>query len=204
MAYVKVGPWVNGGAPPISAANLDHVETQYDEAVADLSANPHGPADHNDRTRTVFLPANEAYISAGTPNWADQKWAIVEGGANVDEPSLAFTMKVPDDFVSFGSIKAVWMCGAAAGNMYWLMNAAYAASGENCLIHTDTPAVGVTATGGGGIVNMQEPANPLTLANLTLGDYIGIMFHRNGAHASDTLNAVVNLFGILFTYIADQ
>jgi len=38
MAYVKVGPWVNAGIPPISAANLDTVETQYDEAKTDLDA----------------------------------------------------------------------------------------------------------------------------------------------------------------------
>ncbi len=37
MAYVKVGPWVNGGAPALSATNLDTIETQYDEAVADLA-----------------------------------------------------------------------------------------------------------------------------------------------------------------------
>ena len=36
MAYGKVGPWVNGGAPPISAANLDTIETQYELAVADI------------------------------------------------------------------------------------------------------------------------------------------------------------------------
>lgn len=28
--YSKVGPWVNGGAPAISAANLDILETQYE------------------------------------------------------------------------------------------------------------------------------------------------------------------------------
>ena len=35
MAYVKVGPWVNGAVPAINAANLDTMETQYDEAMAD-------------------------------------------------------------------------------------------------------------------------------------------------------------------------
>jgi len=33
-AYVKT-VWVNGGVPAISKANLDHLETQYDEAMAD-------------------------------------------------------------------------------------------------------------------------------------------------------------------------
>ena len=32
MVYVPVGPWVNGGAPPISAANLDHIETQHEQS----------------------------------------------------------------------------------------------------------------------------------------------------------------------------
>ena len=34
MSYEKVGPFQNGGAPPLSAENLDHMETQYDEAVS--------------------------------------------------------------------------------------------------------------------------------------------------------------------------
>ena len=34
MAYDKVGPFQNGGAPPLSAENLDHMETQYEEAVS--------------------------------------------------------------------------------------------------------------------------------------------------------------------------
>ena len=33
MAYVKT-TWVSGVAPPISAANLNNLETQYDEAIA--------------------------------------------------------------------------------------------------------------------------------------------------------------------------
>jgi len=35
MPYTKT-VWVNGGAPPISAANLNNLETQYDEAVAQI------------------------------------------------------------------------------------------------------------------------------------------------------------------------
>ena len=38
MGYTKVGPFVNGGAPPLSAANLDHIETQYDEAVSETDS----------------------------------------------------------------------------------------------------------------------------------------------------------------------
>ena len=38
MAYPKVGPWVNGGAPALSAANLDRIETQYELIEAILTA----------------------------------------------------------------------------------------------------------------------------------------------------------------------
>lgn len=34
MAYVKNSTWIEGAAPGISAARLNHLETQYDEAVA--------------------------------------------------------------------------------------------------------------------------------------------------------------------------
>ena len=36
MAYVKVGPWANLGVPALSAANLNTVETQYDEAIDEV------------------------------------------------------------------------------------------------------------------------------------------------------------------------
>jgi len=39
MPYQKNDPpWANGGAPGISAERLNHMETQYDEAKADLDA----------------------------------------------------------------------------------------------------------------------------------------------------------------------
>ncbi len=37
MAYSKVGPWSNGGAPALSEANLDTMETQYEEAVTEAA-----------------------------------------------------------------------------------------------------------------------------------------------------------------------
>lgn len=39
MAYTKTA-WLDGQAPPISAANLNKLETQYDEVMAYLTANP--------------------------------------------------------------------------------------------------------------------------------------------------------------------
>jgi len=164
---------------------------------------PHGAAKHTDVTRELFIPANACYIAAGTSGLLSQHQRV-SGGANADEPDVHFSLKVPDDFVSFGSVKAVWAAVPASGNMYWRILANYGASGEDYAAHTDSPAIGVTATGGATLVNVQEPANPLTLSSLAAGDYIGIRFFREGTHASDTINDVVYLLGILFTYTASQ
>lgn len=163
----------------------------------------HGAAQHTDITREIFLPACEGYIAAGTAGLLDI-YSVVHGGADLEEPTVAFTMKVPVDFVSFTSIKAIWGCLVAAGNMHWQLQAYYAICGEAKDTHSDTPALGVTATGGANIVNCQEPANPLTLASLALGDILGIVFHREGDDVSDTLDDAMWLFGLLFTYVANQ
>jgi len=116
----------------------------------------------------------------------------------------AFTFRVPSDFVSFVSMKAVWISSAASGNMCWLLNANYGASGESFMAHSDYPPIAVTATGGSGIINVQEPANALALANIAKGDYCGIVFGRDAINAADTLDASVYLLGLLFTYLAEQ
>lgn len=163
----------------------------------------HGAAQHTDITREIFLPANEGFVDAGTP--ADEHGcSVVKGAANGDEPSIFLTMKVPVDFVSFTSVKAIWACSAAAGNMFWVLIASYAACGEASDTHEESPAPGVTATGGFGIINCQEPANALTLASLALGDILGLGFHREGSDVSDTLDLDMSFYGLLFTYVANQ
>ena len=163
----------------------------------------HGASVHTNITREFFLPATGGYARAGTLA-AESTRGVVNGGANADAPDVLFAMIVPDDFVSFGSIKAAWGSGAAAGNMRWGLEAVYSAAGETLITHSDSPGQGTTATGGTSIVNVQEPASPLTLSSLALGDHIGITFQRQGTSGADTIDAVVNLYGLLFTYTANQ
>ncbi|MBA7637571.1 hypothetical protein ES703_45217 [subsurface metagenome] len=163
----------------------------------------HGAAQHNDVTRELFIPANSGHVVTGSPS-VRGRFGAVTGTANTDQPAVYFSIKVPDDFVSFTSLKAVWMSPAAAGNMRWAFLSDYAAPGEVYSTHGDDPAVGVTATGGADKLNVQESANPITLASLVSGDYIGIGFSRSGSHADDTLDDAMYLLGLLFTYVAEQ
>jgi hypothetical protein len=163
----------------------------------------HGADKHIDVTRELFILATTGYIEAGSMvGHANQ--GVVRGGANEDAPVVCHLMKVPDDFVSFLSLKAVWVSPAISGNMYWRIDANYGASGEESVTYQEEGTYGTTATGGENIINVQEPANPLSLAGLAKGDYLGLRFRREGSHASDTLDAVVDLFGLLFTYTAEQ
>lgn len=113
MAYPKVGPWVNGAPPALSAANLDQIETQYDQVFTDIThgdlagvtpdlhhAQSHGVADHNDIILAI-KPSDETVNSAGTGStmqndddllfavganeeWLVEVYIIVNSGATPD------------------------------------------------------------------------------------------------------------------------
>jgi len=178
----------------------------WDDAAGSWKNKPflvHGANKHTDVTRYKFLSAGEGVKITGTPGQVHY-WAVISGAANSAQPLVYWTMRVPSDFVTFVSLKAVWRSAAAAGNMYWQLGANYANEGESYIEHADGPAIGVTATGGANKMNVQEPAFPLTLAGIAKEDYLGIMFYRVGTSALDTLDDIVYLFGLLFTYIAEQ
>lgn len=161
----------------------------------------HGATQHSNVTRELFLPALSGHSSGvAGPIGFFGVWKF----ADATDRYVQLQMKVPDDFVSFTSLKVVWIATPASGNMYWKVMCYYAARGEAFDTHSDIPAYGTAASGGANVINVQEPANALTLANLAIGDYIGMKIQRDASHADDTLDAIVYIVGILFTYIAEQ
>ena len=162
----------------------------------------HGAAKHTDVARELFIPALEGYSPGGTRTYLGLFGILRCADAATTE--ILATIKVPDDFVSFSSVKLAWSSPAAAGDMYWQMSANYAANGEVWNTHSDTPGYGVTTMTLTSAIQVEEPALPLTLASLAIGDYVGLYFARAGGDALDTLTNVVNVFGFLFTYVANQ
>lgn len=163
---------------------------------------PHGATDHNNVTRELFIPAlhDEDVDTTLTRHSFYSVIACADGAAS----PVYFVFKVPDDFVSFTSLKAVWICTAAGGNMAWSLHIDWAAAGEAYKTHTESTSAGVTATGGANIINAQESPTAAVLSGLASGDYVGANFYRDGAHADDTLGQDVFLLGLLFTYTAEQ
>jgi len=154
-------------------------------------------------TKRIFIPASEGYVMSGTLTYRGQ-YAVVRGDANAAEPAVLFSLRIPDDFRAFSSLKAVWTSPASSGNARWRFAVHYAGAGEVYNNTSEDLSMGQTATGGADILNVQEPANSLTLTNLTAGDYIGINFWRDGANAADTLDDYFYLVGIVFEYKSDQ
>ncbi|MBA7568524.1 hypothetical protein ES708_10253 [subsurface metagenome] len=156
----------------------------------------HGVDWHTDVTRTLFIPS--VFKTTGT---------LDAGGYFFQDGSVKdgyYHFRVPCDGVVFQKIEALWWSGAVSGNMRWVLRADHAAAGEHKDTHTDAPLVGTTATAGANILNLQEPANPLTLPGLALDDYLKVKITRYGDHVDDTLDAYVLIIGLLFTYTADQ
>ncbi|MBA7618154.1 hypothetical protein ES703_25475 [subsurface metagenome] len=163
----------------------------------------HGPALHTDQTRYKFIPMGEALIWAGNFT-STTDTPCLQGDANADQPRFVMSISVPSDFVAFVKLEALWTSVAAAGNMYWQLRAYFRTCGEAMNSNYEAPGYGVTPTLGADILNCQEPANPLTLAGLAKNDIIGTAFYRAGAHALDTLDQAVCVYGLLFTYTAEQ
>lgn len=161
---------------------------------------PHGVDEHADVSRELFLSPT-GYTTGGVTSRGGYFVVYFVDSA---VKTLWFNFKVPDDFVSFDSCKLVWDSAAASGNMNWGMGAYYAASGEAYNQHAESPGVGVTATAGANTLNVQEPANVLSLSSLASGDYVGVYVTRNASVVDDTLGQTVCIYGLLFTYTAEQ
>jgi len=119
-----------------------------------------------------------------------------------------FGIKVPEDFVSVISVKAVWQCPSSddgGEGMRWKLYAEYSAAGEAVGTHTSSPAYGCTEPSDTvGAFNVQEPQYPLALSALAGEDYLGIRMTRDGNHSDDDIGDWVYVVGLLFAYVAQQ
>ncbi|MDY6957633.1 MAG: hypothetical protein SVK08_00615 [Halobacteriota archaeon] len=192
---VTLGDGLDLGANEFTVNSVEIVTSAGALAVA------HGASVHTDITREIFLPAYG--YTTGTTSTVAGKYSTAECADAADQ-YITFTLKVPVDFVSFTKIEAVWGGLVASGNLRWKLYASYGASGEDWDNHVDEPAYGETATNGTNLLNIQEPANPLTLSSLATGDMLGVGFYREGTHANDTMNSNITVFGLIFTYTANQ
>lgn len=151
--------------------------------------------------KTLLIPATQGDYDAVLNSASSYP---VLNFANAVAKLATHLMRVPDDFLTFVSVRAVWQTpDVGNNNLYWRLAAVYSACAEGYVTHTDIPAYGVTASGGADIKNCQEPANPLTLVSLARGDTMGIIFNRDATNPADTIEDIVRLYGLEFNYIGE-
>lgn len=172
------------------------------EKVDNMVVTPdsHTVGKHTDVTREVFLVNPMGDLANAT---------LTASGVTLDDAAASevwYHLRVPDDFVSFTSVKAAWKCPSPNGavNMFWSINAFWGAHGEAEDNSTDAPAMGATTHAGEDLITEQLPTNVLTLTGLALGDYLIFLFSRDATNGLDTINAAATLKGLLFTYVGHQ
>ena len=160
----------------------------------------HGVDRHTNVARYKFIPPTQHTDASVTSYLAYAGVLLV----NNQSRYVYFTFAVPDDFVSLLSVKALWLCSNAGGNIYWQLNAVYAAHSETASQHTDAPALAATANLGADLLNSQAPANPLSLSNLAKGDTLSVLLYRVPTDDLDTITGDLYLLGLTFAYTAEQ
>lgn len=161
----------------------------------------HGPAQHTDQIRELFIPCG---------NYATGQQAYVgyydtSKLADATADTMNFSFKVPDDFVSFVSLKAVWISGVVGTpgqDWYGCILCNYSAEGEAYNAVTDNPGYKVIDVPAINTIYATDLGS--VLLGLAIGDYIGASLRRWGDHASDTWADGVWVIGLLFTYTAEQ
>ena len=166
----------------------------------ELVPGAHGAAKHTDVARELFIPVGPVY-TGGIQAYGG--FASIALDPAADE-NVKFNFKVPDDFVSFTSLKVLWGAWSGTAGQDWVCdpNADYAADGEAYGTHTDAPASTTIDTP---VLNrLDVTAIGFTLASLAKGDYVGVNIVRDADNAADTLTGDVCVIGLLLTYVAEQ
>lgn len=161
----------------------------------------HGSDKHTDVTRYKFIPigsyTTSTYSKVGV-------WLVAKLDATTPE-ACYFIFRVPSDFVSFTSLKVVWMgqAGGTLGND-WRCDpqARYAADGEIVTTHSDTPAISTIDVAATSTIYVTDVG--FTLAALASGDYVAGEILRVADAAADTWETDINVLGVLLAYTAEQ
>ena len=181
------------------AATPAEIKTLLALVAADLP--DHGAAQHTNVTRELFIPCGMQY-SGGVVHIQLRTGIALD--AAVDEYAFIEPFKVPDDFVSFGSLKLVWGAEAGVAGADWRCNpyCNYSANNESVTQHTDNPVALTIDCPTANRIYVTDVG--FTLANLAKGDYVGVYFNRDADHAEDTLAVDVVIVGLELSYVAEQ
>lgn len=105
--------------------------------------------------------------------------------------------RVPDDFVTNGTLKAV-IVPNGSGDVRFQLAVWFAQDNEGAQTHMIVNAMGVETV----VIGQIEVLStlPIALTNLAVGDYVASWFNRGAQDPLDTVNASIVFLGFLFEY----
>ena len=225
MPYVKNPTWNSGLAPGIDADKLNNLETQYEEAAADLATHAltvnthgditssganiedavtkrhnqtHGVADHTDVTRYKFYSIMGAEHDGVAK--AFERYPSIELALGTDE-NLRIGGAAPPDYSATVAVYIVWACNDGNNVRFQLLNN-YGTAGQAHDVHGEDSGAFLDGGGGAGVTNWSTVAGT-PLASLAKADTVAFHLVRWGAHGDDTAGHIWVL-GIMLAYTAEQ
>ncbi len=172
MPYTPLN-WV-AGVTPLSEFNLDHLETQYDQAVADIG-------------KEIFVPCVYGNLAGGGTVYGD----FLTGQLNDAAHFAVMTFKVPRDFTAITNAEIIVIPRATQGAADWDIATDYGAVGQLYNAHSEADAARTY-----NVVNNTLFAVSIAteLSALVANDYVGVRITQGTAGHN------VNVVGIRLRY----
>ena len=156
----------------------------------------HGAGQHTDVARELFVYPKPSSVDETLYG----NYSVVQTMAGTGTAAL-FTLKVPDDFVSLTHVHVVVMEEGGESTVVWNFDTSYAANGEAKNTHTGNSAGNQTVLTVDEITELADQSS--LFSSLAAGDYVGVLWLRDGADVNDTAGDV-HCLGMLVEYIGEQ
>lgn len=188
---------------------VNFLTASLQRAGTEVSLLGHGPADHADVTRNIWLAAHEASLDGATliAVGASPNLSAAINYADAATSGAYWSFMVPVDWASGAlSIIACWTpaaTDAVAHTVRWTITAKNINSGSDVI----AAGTATTFTGASGARTVNIAVNETTTSTgvtPTAGGRVLLELQRIGADAADTYVGAVRLTGILVQYTANQ
>ena len=174
---------------------------------AAFSGNPHGPADHSDVTRSVWLPVSDGVVADGgvlVSHGTEPDSVRAIELADAASAGAQWTWMVPEDYTGAGINVEIYHAGAGtvAGSVRWELKALDLIEGAN-----------IVAAAGSVLFTGQAPttadllvveASQAVALTLVAGELVRLSVRRLGADGADNYTATTRLIGIRLFYTSNQ
>lgn len=117
--------------------------------------------------------------------------------ANNSDTDIHYSFVIPTGFTTLTKAVAVGISNAGTGNLAYSVNTSFAAAGEAKTANSDSISMTTAAVTAN---EMEEIDISAAFTGIAAGDYVGVDWNRDGADASDTIEAQWSSLGIRLEY----